>query len=368
LKGYTVGDVYVMPLPSGKPRRLTDDGAGIFGLSWTPDGKDLVFSSDRAGDARLWRIAAAGGTPQPLLGISGPNVARGVSVKGHRLVFAREISDQNIWRAMVEGPKMIGAPKQISASTRDDMNPQPSPDGKRIAFSSNRSGSLEIWVSGADGLNPMQVTSIGRGTNAWPTWSPDCRFLAFNSEISGNWGIYVVESQGGKPRALTTGTSDDAAPSWSRDGGWIYFQSNRTGTFQIWRIPAKGGTPLQVTRNGGSRPAVSGDGKIIYYALRDGIWRVPANGGEETVVLGGIPEADAGHWAGANGGLYFLAGKSPHATLNFLDFKTGRISPVMPVERPWDVSALALSLDGRSLLFDQIDQSGSDLMSVENFR
>jgi Tol biopolymer transport system component/DNA-binding winged helix-turn-helix (wHTH) protein len=365
LRNYSVGDLYVMPLTGGEPHRLTHDGAGIFGLSWTADSKELVFSSDRAGDSRLWRVSASGGTPQPLLG---PDVARGVSVEGRLLVFAREMFDQNIWRVPVQGPKMTSPPKQLSASTRDDMNPQPSPDGKRIAFCSNRSGSLELWVSDADGLNPMQVTSIGHGTNAWPTWSPDARFLAFNSNMAGNWDIYVVDSQGGKPRALTTRTWEDAAPSWSRDGGWIYYQSNRTGTFQIWKIPAQGGAPVQVTRNGGSRPAVSGDGKAIYYARPDGIWRVPADGGEETLVLGGIPEADAGHWAAANSGLYFLVGKYPPATLKFLNFKTGRISPVMPVERLWDVSALALSPDGRSLLFDQIDQSGSDLMLVENFR
>jgi Tol biopolymer transport system component/DNA-binding winged helix-turn-helix (wHTH) protein len=184
LRDYSNGDVYLMPLVGGQPRQLTHDCAGVFGLSWTADSKELVFSSDRAGDSRLWRIASSGGTPQPLLGISGSDVARGVYVRGYTLVFAREISDQNIWRLPVQGPKMTGLPKQLSVSTRDDMNPQPSPDGKRIAFSSNRSGSIEIWVSDSEGLNPMQVTSIGRGTNVWATWSPDGRFLAFNSDIS----------------------------------------------------------------------------------------------------------------------------------------------------------------------------------------
>ena len=365
---YSVGDVYLMPLTGEQPHQLTHDGAGVFGLSWTSDGKEFVFSSDRAGDARLWRVPASGGTPQPLIGINGPDAARGVSVREHTLVFARETSDQNIWRVPVQGPKVIGPPMRLSASTRDDTNPQPSPDGKRIAFSSNRSGSLEIWVSGSDGLNPMQVTSLGRGLNTWPTWSPEGRFIAFNSDISGNWDIYVVESQGGQPRALTTWTSEDAAPSWARDGRWIYFQSNRTGTSQIWRILAEGGTPLQVSRNGGSRPAVSGDGKLIYYARPDGIWRVPAQGGEETLVLGGIPDSDASNWVAANRGLYFLNRKNTGATLDFLNFKTRRISPLMPVDKRWDVSALAVSPDGRSLLHDQIDQSGSDLMLIENFR
>jgi Tol biopolymer transport system component len=368
LRNYSIGDVYVMPVAARQPRQLTHDGAAFFGLSWTADGKELVFSSDRTGDARLWRIAASGGTPRPLLGIGGPDFAGGVSISRHRLVFAREISDQNIWKVAVRGSNMAAPPTQLIASTRDDMNPQPSPDGKRIAFCSNRSGSMEIWVSGSDGLNAIQVTSIGHGENEWPTWSPNGEFIAFNSNISGTYDIYVVNSRGGKPRALTTSASLDCAPSWSRNGKWIYYQSNRSGTFQIWKIPAQGGTPIQVTKRGGARPEVSGDGKFIYYAQPDGIWRVPADGGEETlVVLDGIPESDYGHWAEANGGLYFLARNNSRATLKFLNFETRRISAIMPVEKPWDVSALAVSPDGHSIYFDQIDESGSDLMWVENF-
>jgi Tol biopolymer transport system component len=247
------------------------------------------------------------------------------------------------------------------------MNPQPSPDGKRIAFASNRAGSLELWVSDIDGLNGTRVTSIGHGMNTWPSWSPNGGLLAFNSNISGSWDIYVVDSQGGEPRPVTKDASADSAPSWSPSGKWIYYQSDRSRMLQIWKVRPQGGIPLQVTKGGGARPAVTTDGKLIYYARPDGIWRVPADGGEETLVLGGIPDADFGHWAAANGGLYFLATNAARPMLEFLDLKTRRISPVMPVEKPWDVSALAVSPDGRSIFFDQMDESGSDLMSVENF-
>jgi WD40 repeat protein len=115
-------------------------------------------------------------------------------------------------------------------------------------------------------------------------------------------------------------------------------------------------------------PAVSGDGKFIYYEHGDGIWRVPADGGEEELVRGGISEPVYGHWVEANGGLYFLARNHTRSTLKFLNFETRRLSQIMLVEKPWDVSALAVSPDGRSLFFDQIDESGSDLMSVENFQ
>lgn len=137
---------------------------------------------------------------------------------------------------------------------------------------------------------------------------------------------------------------------------------------QIWKISPQGGTAIQVTKSGGLRPAVSPDGKLIYYAKGNEIRRVPVDGGEEQLVLAGVPGAEYAHWAAGNGGVYFRASEDTPTILKFLNFKNGRITPVMPIDKPWDVSALALPSDGRSVLYAQLDQSGTDLMLVENFR
>jgi Tol biopolymer transport system component/DNA-binding winged helix-turn-helix (wHTH) protein len=368
LKNPELADVYVMPLPGGNPRRLTHDSAGVFGLSWTSDGKELVFSSDRGGGGKLWRVPVSGGVPKARPWIDANDIIGGVSTKQTQLVFALEIDDENIWELHLEDRKMTGPPRPLITSTRNESNPQPSPDGKRIAFASNRSGAWEIWTSDNNGRNPIRITSTGRGTSAWPTWSPDGRLIAFNSNMLGCWEIYVVDSLGGKPRALTTGSDESVAPAWSRDGNWIYFQSDRSGTSQIWKISLQGGTAIQVTKNGGLRPAVSPDGKLIYYAKGNEIWRVPFDGGEEKLVVAGVPGAEYAHWTAANGGVYFRASEDTPTMLKYLNFKNGRITPVMPIDKIWDVSALAVSSDGRSLLYPQLDQSGSDLMLVENFR
>ena len=368
LSDYSIGDLYVTPRDGGTPTRLTNDRTGHFGLTWIADGKELVFSSERAGGPRLWRIPASGGTPKALLGISGSDAPRGVSQRGHRLVFSRHVSDHNFWRIGVQGAEMLSAPQQLSASTRDDANPQLSPDGKRIAFNSNRSGSYEIWVSDAEGKHAVPVTSLGRGLNSWPSWSPDGRLLAFNSNLSGNWEVYIVDAHGGKPRAITNDPAADFAPSWSRDGKWIFFSSDRTGSLQIWKMTPAGETPTQLTTDGGDRPAVSQDGKFIYYARGEAVWRVPAAGGKEAAVLDPVPNAGFAKWGSTKEGLYFIGFTNARPTLKFFEFGTRRTSDVMPAEKPWDIGALGVSPDGRSLLFTQIDQSGSDLMFVEEFR
>src|SRR6185503_10759882 len=165
-----------------------------------------------------------------------------------------------------------------------------SPDSKRIAFTSNRSGSHEIWVCNSDGSNVVQLTSFGgRYFTAMPRWSPDGRSIFFHSEQEGRASTYVISSEGGRPKRL--GSADPDPTGWSRDGTWIYFNSKRSGDGQIWRMPAGGGDAVQVTRKGGGNNVVeSFDRRFIFYLKHTGgedetVWKVPIEGGQEAQVL-----------------------------------------------------------------------------------
>jgi Tol biopolymer transport system component/DNA-binding winged helix-turn-helix (wHTH) protein len=371
LTHYLGGDLYVMPVTGSEPRRLTQDGAGLFGLSWTEDGKELVFSSDREGTARLWRIEASGGKPKRVAGITGSDLPRGIAQKANMLVFSQEVSDINIWRVDVNGPKMTGVPKPIAGSTKDDTNPQLSPDGQHLALMSNRSGSFEIWVTDPDGSNPMPLTAFGHGLSAWPAWSPDSRSIAFNSDVSGNWKIYVVDARGGKPRLITPAARTDAsAPSWSPDGKWIYFQSTHAGVMHVWKMPVDGGPPIRLTKEYGWWPVVSRDGEWVYFARGAAIWKIPAAGGEEKLVqtraATQAPVA-ASDWVQVRGGLYFQSRDPSGDGLDYLDFRTERVSRLMRVDKDWDLAPITASPDAKYLLFAQKDQGGADLLYVENF-
>ncbi|HSB13124.1 MAG TPA: DPP IV N-terminal domain-containing protein [Bryobacteraceae bacterium] len=358
-RSLTRSDIYLVSLDGGMPRRLSFANQLIRGLVWTPDGKAIVFSSDG-----LWKVAVTGGSPERLQGTSDLADAPAISPQGGRLIFSRPVSNENIWRVGVQGSRLVGEPTRLIASTRDDTNPQYSPDGRRIIFDSNRSGNWELWVCNSDGSNPIPVSRAG-----WPSWSPDGKYIAFDDDVKGSSDIYVVSAEGGTPRAITH-RGENAGPSWSADG-WIYFQSNRSGSLEIWRTRPDGGEQVQVTRKGGTRPAVAPDGKFVYFAKgvpAEAIWRIPAEGGEETLFLDNADEADMGHWAPVKEGFYFVLRKERRKALAFLDFKTGGIAEVMQIEKPWDHSALSVSPDGRSILYPQFDEIGHDLMLVENFR
>jgi Tol biopolymer transport system component/serine/threonine protein kinase len=369
-----VMDIYLVPVSGGEPRRLTFDDRQLWGLDWTPDGREIVFSSMRGGGCSLWRIPAIGGIPEPLA--VGGDFAQfpSISREGNRLAYTQTIFDANIWKFEVsDSMGKTTSPTEVISSTRDDHGPQISPDGKRIAFDSARSGSYEVWMCEADGSNPIQLTSFGGGD---PRWSPDGRQIVFESRAASHYAnIYVINAEGGTPRRLTTDSSAHVVPSWSRDGRWIYFTSNKSNgqDWQLWKMPAEGGQAVQVTQHGGMAAVESSDGKFIYYAkLSDpGIWRMPVQGGEENLVLKQLVPAFWGNWTMVDKGIYFVdlnAKRNP--TIEFFNIATGRMTQVAAPEKlpVWWNPGLAVSPDGRWVLYAQVDQDISDIMLVENFR
>jgi Tol biopolymer transport system component len=295
-----------------------------------------------------------------------------ISHSARRLAYVREVFDPNIWRLRIGADgKAVGAPTSFISSTRVDFQPHFSPDGKRVAFSSNRSGHTEVWVCESDGSNPIKLTSFGSPMTEWPRWSPGGERIVFSSHSNGHTTIYLVNARGGTPERLTHATSNDGVPSWSRDGRWIYFHSDRSGTSQVWKVRPDGSGAVQVTRNGGGVALESKDGKYLYYSKTTprgpSLWRVPVDGGEEIEVLEGI--SDATTFALTDQGIYFIPRREPSApaSIQFLSFADGQIKTIITVAKPVFVG-FTVSRDGQSLLYTQIDQEGSDLMLVEQFR
>ncbi|HKA18466.1 MAG TPA: winged helix-turn-helix domain-containing protein [Blastocatellia bacterium] len=385
---YGVCDIYVVPIRGGEPKRLTFDDQPVGGLAWTADGQSIVFLSSR-GDAssRLWKISAAGGTPEPLALGSNPTwigMQFSISRQGNRLAYSIAFSDKNIWRMKVPSSKGHSAsPVKLISSSLDDWDAQFSPDGKRIAFESVRSGTLQVWVCEADGSNPIQLTYIGESFSGHaygsgsPSWSPDGRQVAFDAAVEVNNDdirhIHVVNAEGGPPRCITTGSSYDGMPSWSRDGRWIYFASNRSGAWQVWKVPVEGGEAVQLTKNGGFRAFDSPDGKFVYYSKQDssGLWRIAAEGGEESLILDQLQKGYFHAWAVADRGIYFIHPEpKPPAAIEFFSFAKGRVTRIASLDKEsyqWS-STLSISPDEKWILYTQRDQSGSDIMLVENFR
>jgi eukaryotic-like serine/threonine-protein kinase len=366
-----IDDVYVGPARGGSARRVTFDNRNAQSVTWMPDSRWIVFSSERRRNTVLWRVRASGGEPERIPGVA-ENAADPVFSREGRMAYAQFFQDANVWRIDTDGKQ---PPVKVISSTQYDSSPQYSPDGSRIAFRSNRSGSNEIWVSDSNGRIPVQLTRYGGPLTGTPRWSPDGMNIAYDARPEGQADIYAVSSIGGMPRRMTSSEFEDVVPSWSVNGAWIYFASNRTGAWQVWRVPASGGTEEQVTRDGGFAAFESPDGRYLYYAKgrsTPGLWRKALPNGTEELVFPQLKPGYWGYWAVVENGIYFAdqANSADPGGIFFYDFATRKIRQVTRVEKPLAVtdSAFSISPDRHYILYTQVDQSGSDINILERSR
>lgn len=258
--------------------------------------------------------------------------------KEHEILAARFVTPPpGIWHLNLAFPREPKPRTVLTSGKERNEGAQPSPDGKKIAFMSDRSGSLEIWTMNRDGSSPEKLTDLGNCGS--PRWSPDGRWIAFDAVVDGPPAIFVVAADGGPAQKVVANEWESMVPSWSNDGKWIYFASHRSGDDQVWRVPFGGGPAVQVTQQGGFATAESFDGETLYYAKtrfeNPEIWKVPVGGGAERRVSPLLHPKTWANWALTENGILFLnAENDPSVTLEFFDFATSGVRPVSELEKP----------------------------------
>ncbi len=375
--GIAVQDIHIVDLTSGHVRRMTNENRRVFGLTWNANDGKLLFSSGREPGTRLWRLSPKDGSLERVIGLGDGAGFLAYSAKANRLAYTRSSIDPNIW--LYQMPSQ-GTPEPtghvLSASTRLEQGPRFSPDGKRVAFASNRSGAQEIWVTNTDGTGATQLTTAGWAATGSPMWSPDGKWLVFDSRPEGNPDVYIISADGGSPRRLTQDASEEVTPSWSRDGKWIYYSSNRTGRWEVWRSPVPGGDAEKVTSNGGFFGVESPDGKWLYYVKalnRAGLWRMPVAGGTEDEILPSLRTGYANYWCFGRTGLNYVdreerKGGGARYALHHFDPATKKDAVITYLARRPFSGGLSVSPDGRQFLYTQVDTSETEILMVEGFR
>jgi Tol biopolymer transport system component len=360
-------DVYLSDVRGENARRLTFDDRPIRGLSWTGDGRELVYSGNRfGGGMRLWRVAVHGGSPQ-VLAIAGRQ-AQYPAVAGHgnRLAYSDSPTVSAIWRATI-GTDGQADERAILRSSGREAWPSYSPDGKKIANVSDQTGNDEIWMSDADGSNRAQLTKFNGLRVGRVRWSPDSKNLIFTGSGENGSDLYTMAAQdGAKPNRVAMAASNG---SFSRDGKRIYFDSRG----QTWRASADGLNPEPMfEKRNAAQPMESWDGKWVYFRWRRTIWRVPVAGGQEEEAI--VPEHDM-LWTTiqpAKNGVYYLEWERSHqgTAVSFYDFAAKKSSVVFRMKNGEMAgnSSYSVSPDGKYILYPRVDQSETNLMLLENFR
>ena len=355
---------YILDLSEVSPGQSAADSARKVtqrranSVAWVNEDHELVLAGEG-----LWRIASDGDKETQVLA-SGEWVKNvTLSRTGNRLAFVQYRLDTDIWQL----DRSTGQTKALITSTHLDWFHSISPDGKRIAWSSVRSGSSEIWVCNADGSHPLKLTSFHTQSGA-PAWSPDGKLIAFDTRVSGNGDIYVIDAEGGVPRPLIDGPDDDLLPTWSPDGKTLYFVSHRGGEYDVWAQNLTSGEVRLVSSGQASpqtaigvpslRPKPSPDGKSVFFTRAGRLHRKALPDGDETVVLDGVKD-----FIPTRHRVYFTSADSH--TIGYLDLTSGKVEELLTTER--DTFNIAVFPDEQVILFTQTEPPQSDVMLVEGF-
>jgi Tol biopolymer transport system component len=359
--------LYSSSLPDGKPKMIASFREYPVGLTWSADDKRLIYSLSNWDTSKLGQVRVTNGSVKTLpIPVSAERPT--VSAKGDKLAFSTAYDHSKTWRRDLLHPESPAI--ELIPSSRAQYFAQYSPDGRRIAFQSLRSGVSGVWISNEDGSNLVQISNPSDVSGS-PQWSPDGNRIAFDSLPLDHWEIYVADVAERKPRKLVTNISDLIRPHWSRDGNWLYFRSEEPGRMGIYRCPSSGGDAIALSKDiEGRDPQESFDGKTVYFLSH---WEestlkqvaLPGQPGTESEVDGFPRLSHFDVWSLTPHGIYFVPAEAP-SSLRYFDFATRQIHPIFETDEDFGFG-LSASPDGRWIMYSLFGDVNSDIMLVDHF-
>ena len=201
--------------------QITEDGGGATFPTWSPDGKRMVFRSQRAGASQIYVMDADGGAISNLTGTSTSEGQPEWSHDGRRIVFtSQRTGDPEIFVMDADGSNPIN----LTNHPAFDSDPAWSPDGKQIAFVSNRTGRYRLWIMNADGTEQRDLMNRDLPGWTYPAWSSDGKQILFADRATdGSGQIFVAASNGTGIEQLSNGTGWNTLASWSPDNRFIAY-------------------------------------------------------------------------------------------------------------------------------------------------
>ncbi len=309
-----------IPVIGGQPVRLTDAASMNLSPQWAPDGRSILFISDRGGSRDIYRLRLhANGTPAATperltTGLDAHSLT--LSPGGTHLAYARLHSTANIWSLPVPRSPPVSADNAVPVTTGDQIieREDVTRDGKWLVFDSDRSGNFDIYKMPAAGGEAIQLTTDSTG-DFNPAWSPDARQIAYHIMRNGKRDVVTMNADGTNRVQRTAGTEQELNASWSRSADALVFEIFPNGNVSdvvFGIIPLQqGATVRRLTLDrAGDFPAWSPTTDLIAYHAADGIRIVDQAGGPSRLIADNTADGSEAYypaWSPDGATVYYLA-------------------------------------------------------------
>ncbi len=335
------------------------------GITWSADGKNVIFANDAGDGGGLWQVDEHGAVSRIPFG---EEASEPITVApGNRLGYVRNRQRIDIWRVDLQSASPEQSATRLISSTRVQMLPSYSPDGRHIAFQSNRSGTTEIWTADADGKNAVRISSFNGPLNGAPAWCSDSRQIAFDSRAPGVSALYVARIDERLPRRVQTSVENLALPVWTHDCSSLLASD---GNDRSYVVSLSDGQVRRLTDQRSYYSALNGTQVIFNVKSEEGVtlWSKQLDSVSEEPLEGMPSLSYTDCWAVTTRGVYFTRSSEDPRLVQFYDFATQDVRPIMRLaNQPISSGGLGFSVspDERYLLYTQIEEQQSDVMLLE---
>ena len=360
-------NINVLDLKSGHSKVIKKIPYGVYDLDWSEDGKSILYTSSDGFDTFIHKLSLS---DRSITQISNQNFYQlSINSNQNQLVASSYSSDDNIWMKRLSSDSSMMKP--VVNSNRYELKGVISPDGIKMAYVSDISGSFQVWEFDFETKSSRQLTRIeGRNIYDKLSWSPNGKHILTSVKNADFNQILLISPDSNNSEVVINDQFVNQFPEFNSNSTF-HFISNRSGSNELWifDLAEKKLNKLSNISHDLAYAKLNPTDSSVYFTQvgLEGLWKSKISGGTATKILCPITKRDYDSWELFEDGIYYIDRFSDPATVSYLDFESGEQKTLfhLPSNNHTYNTKISVSTDRSSIVFNQIDHFESDIVLLK---